>query len=114
MKKKYKTIAIIAFFIVLFSGFFLRGYFMNKKAEEAFINEKEYAGLIEEIVYFNGNRGLPKIKIVNQWVLFGGKLEATVSTYIEVGDSISKSPGENIIKVYRRNKSGQWGERIFH
>ena len=114
MKKKHKTIAVIAFFIVLFSAFFLHGYFMNKKAEDNFKNNQKYYGIIMNIEDIDGNRGLPKIRVGNNWFVLGmGKLEYSIATYIKVGDSISKSPGENIIKVYRRNKFGHWEERIF-
>ena len=78
-----------------------------------FINEKEYYGIIKKIVYIDGNRGLPKINIGTRWIILGGKLESTVSTYIKVNDSIVKLKGVNEIKVYRKNRSGHWIEKLF-
>lgn len=105
----------LTFYIILACGaiaFIARGYLQQKKSESAFL-EKNYNGIIVDIKHFRGNRGDPYVKIGDQWVMFGIH-EDKVRNYIKVSDSIVKDPSTSTIKIYRRNTSGQWDEKIFY
>jgi uncharacterized membrane protein len=69
--------------------------------------EREYSGIIKDIVFVDGNRGYPMVKINQEWLYFG-QIEANVMYELEIGDSISKISGSRIILVYRKNQIGDW------
>lgn len=73
---------------------------------------RNYSGIISEIRNLPGNRDLPDIKINKQWIPLGIS-DSKVKHYIQVGDSIVKESGMEIIKVYRKNINDEWEEKIF-
>ena len=91
--------------------FFLSGYYKTKESNKFFI-EMELHGIINEIKYNEGYRGLPHIKIDNQWIFIGINGEK-VHNHIIIGDSIVKDSGTTTFKVYRKNEQGVWDERIY-
>ena len=73
--------------------------------------EESYRGIITEIKYIEGRRGLPDVKIGNELHYFG--YEEKIIHYIQIGDSIVKESGTEAIKIYRKNLKGKWDEKIF-
>ena len=103
--------------IVLFIGvisfiiFLGRAFYGMHQGQKEFVN-KQYNGIITEIRKLQGRRDLPDIKINSQWISLN-ILESKVKHNIQVGDSIVKESGTEIIKVYRKNLNGEWDVKIF-
>jgi len=108
--KFFKIVFIITAFLTLII-FIIEGFYKDKKGRETFIQES-YHGIINDIVFFEGNRGFPLLKINNNWHTCG-ILESKIQNYIKVGDSISKNSGREEIKVYRKNINGNLYEKVF-
>ena len=109
-----KRIKIITWILVAISfiSFFLYSYYKDNIATKYYIN-RTYNGIIQEIAIIENDRGIPNIRINNKW-LFLGMSDSKVKHYIKTGDSISKQTGEIQVKVYRKNNSGVWIEKIFN
>ena len=111
---KIKHIKLIFFIIAVcaFIVFFINGYYKDKKAQTAFI-EEEFHGIIMEIKYIEGRRrGFPDLKINSKWIYLGLNGEK-IQNYIKVSDSIVKDSGTETINVYRKNVKGSWDEKVF-
>lgn len=102
---------VIAFVIILFCSFILYVFKLNNTGVEEFKN-KEYIGVIDEIRRLEGKRGLSDIKIKNNWVSLD-VLDSKIMSYIKVNDSVVKKSGSETITIYRKNKDGVWGEKVF-
>lgn len=109
-KKRIKLIFFITVTIA-FMLFYINGYYEDRKAQKAFV-EEEFHGIIIEIKYFEGRRGFPDLKIDNKWIYMGLNGEK-IQNYIKVSDSLAKESGTEIIKVYRKNLKGNWDEKAF-
>lgn len=64
--------------------------------------QKEYSGVIKEIVFRAGRAGCPDVLIDSNWVIFTIE-EQKVFDKIQVNDSIVKIKGGNKIIIYRRD-----------
>ncbi len=108
-----KHIKLIFFIIAIcaFIVFNINEYYNDKQAQTAFI-EKEFHGIILEIIYIEGHRGLPDLKINSKWIYMGVNGQK-IQNYIKVSDSIVKDSGTETIKVYRKNYKGIWDEKVF-
>ncbi len=73
---------------------------------------RAYSGVISEIRILQGNRDLPDIKINSQWIPLSID-DSKVKHYIQVGDSIVKESGSEIIKVYRKDLKDKWDVQVF-
>ena len=98
--------------IVMLTIFFAHGFFKDHQAANKFITEN-YKGLVREIVYKDGKRGLPDVKLDSNWFYFGMN-EEKIKLYIRIGDSIVKESGTKTIKIYRKNENGKWVDKIFY
>lgn len=105
IKKYIITIVIISFIV-----FFAYNFYLSYQAKQVFI-EDSYKGIINNIEYFEGRRGLPDVKIGNEMHYFG--YEEKIIHYIQVCDSIVKESGTEEIKIYRKNLKGKWDEKTF-
>jgi hypothetical protein len=74
--------------------------------------QRKYSGIISEIRNLEGNRDLPDIRINNQWIPFSID-DSKVKHYIQVGDSIVKKSGTEIIDIYRKDLNGDWKVKTF-
>src|SRR4051812_43281336 len=110
MRITIKQIMIMIFAIVFLA--FIGNAIYNAKIGLTKFTSIEYDGVITDIKHHNGDRGIPDIKINNQWMnldYYGYK----VRNYIKTGDSIVKKSGTEAIVVYRKNLSNEWEVRIF-
>lgn len=73
---------------------------------------RAYSGVISEIRILQGNRDLPDIKIYSQWIPLSID-DSKVKHYIQVGDSIVKESGSDLIKVYRKDLKDKWDVQVF-
>lgn len=105
MIKKIKVVFILLTGLA-FAVFFYFNYKENENAKLRVL-DREYSGIIEDIVFVDNNRGYPMVKINQEWLYFG-QIEANVMYEIEIGDSISKISGSNVVMVYRRKLFGDW------
>jgi hypothetical protein len=96
---------------ILFSSFIIYIIYWMYHGEEQFM-KRSYSGVISEIRILKESRDLPDIKINNQWVPLSID-DSKVKQYIQVGDSIVKESGSEIIKVYRKNLKGEWDVQVF-
>ena len=74
--------------------------------------EREYMGVITNIRKLEFSRGLPDIKINDEWIQLSVD-DSKVMNYMQIGDSIAKKSGYKEIIVYRRDMTGEWKEKIF-
>lgn len=98
---------IVAVFVLfaLYIGYsFLYGY-------KQFV-DREYTGVITNIRKLEFSRGLPDIKINDEWIPLSVD-DSKVMNYMQIGDSIVKKSGYKEIIVYRRDINGEWNEKIF-
>lgn len=102
---------IISVFIVMFISFFAYNLWLWEKGKDEFIN-LSYNGIVNEIKKTEDIRGLPMVKIGNQW-RYINVFESKIALYIQVGDSIVKNSGNDIIIVLRKNEKNEWEESIF-
>lgn len=109
MEKIRRTILIIGG--ILFILFFIYTFYLIYYGKKESI-ERQYSGIITEIRNLPGNRDIPDIKIDNQWIPLGID-DSKVKHYIQLGDSIVKESGSEIIEVYRKNLKGEWAVQIF-
>jgi predicted PurR-regulated permease PerM len=108
--KTIRKVIIIAT-IVFFLGFIVyTAFYIIKGDRESLM--REYAGIISEIRYLYGNRGIADIKINDQWIPLGVE-DSRIQGYIQLGDSIVKESGTVVIYVYRKNSKGEWEGRLF-
>ncbi len=108
MKKVKLIFGIIIFVSIIF--FLVYDSYLTSLNKKKYIN-KEFKGIIKKIKYFDNRRGLPTI-IINDTMCHLG-YGAKVETYIKPGDSIIKERGREIIKVYRKDKEGEWHVKKF-
>jgi len=109
MEKIRKIILFIGGIVFLL--FFIYIFYSMYHGEKEYIKRK-YIGIISEIRILQGNRGLPDIKIKKQWIPLDIP-DSKVMKYIQVGDSIVKESGTEIIKVYRKNLKDEWDIKVF-
>jgi len=109
--KKIKIIAIVTL-LIFFLIFFLYNYIYFFNAKVA-LNKRGYKGIIEDIRTVEGRRGLPDIKINDNWINLSLE-ESKVKNYILIGDSIVKDSGISIMEVFRKNKKGEWYVKGFY
>ena len=107
LKKGFGIVMVLMFVVFFCYNFFYLWY----KAYKEFIRSN-YHGVITEIKYVQGKRDLPDIMINGEWK-FVNQNEAKVKHHIQVGDSITKESGTEIIKVYRKNQDGTWFSKAF-
>jgi len=106
-----KKIIIIA--ILFFSLIFLVYNLYNDHNVTVELNKRGYKGIIEDIRTVEGRRGLPDIKINDNWINLSLE-ESKVKNYILIGDSIVKDSGISIMEVFRKNKKGEWYVKGFY
>ncbi len=97
--------------IISFTVFFAMSFYQTEHIHKDFV-EQEYSGIIKEVKYIKGNRGMPSIKINTFWIHLG-PYSSKISHYIQTGDSIVKKKGYEEIIIFRRNKNGEWVKKVF-
>lgn len=102
---------VLFFVVILFIIFFGYTFYAMYHGKKEYIN-RQYSGIITEIRLLQGSRDVPDIKINNRWIILDIQ-DSKVKHYIQVGDSIVKESGTEIIKVYRKNLKGEWYVKIF-
>ena len=101
----------IIILLILFGWFVISLYLDSNEANERFVNT-EYSAIIKKIKYIHGDRGIPTVMLDEQWIhlgLYGDKVRGCIN----IGDSIVKESGTEVIKVYRKNSENKWDERVF-
>ena len=108
--REIRKVVIIAniIAITLFIIYMEYSYYLG---ETQYIN-REFFGVIQEIRYIENRRGIPEIKIANEWVVLT-TFESKVALYIHVNDSIVKTRGSKAITVFRKKPDGNWRQRVF-
>jgi hypothetical protein len=91
--------------------FVIYDLFTTYLGNKQYIN-KNYSGIISDIRVLQESRDLPDIKIKNQWIPLDLP-DAKVKHYIQVGDSIIKESGSEMIKVFRKNLKDEWDIKVF-
>jgi len=109
LNQKIRKVAIIIGIIMFLTYCIMLIYGLNED-NNAFIN-KEYYGVISNIKYIEGNRGVPSIDLNHERIYLGVRA-ASVGKYIQIGDSIVKKRGHVEIIVYRK-KNEKWYGKIF-
>jgi hypothetical protein len=104
MEKNRKIVFIFVF--IAFAIFYIYTRHLSYQAEIKYVN-RMYIGVITEIRIIEGSHDIPDIKINNQWISFDLQ-DSKVKHYIQIGDSIVKESGTEIIKVYRKNLKEEW------
>lgn len=107
--KKFKTIIRVIFFIP-FIIFFITGIIKQEKDYKEFLNER-YKGVITDIREIEGSRGIPEIKINNEWIYLGPH-GSKVENYVKIGDSIVKKANSEKIIVFKK-KNNKWYGKEF-
>jgi hypothetical protein len=102
------VLSIVAFMFIVFIIYIIYSMYHGKKQYV----ERKYSGIIYEIRNLEGNRDLPDIRIDNRWIPFSID-DSKVKSYIQVGDSIIKESGTEIIYVYRKDLNGDWKVKTF-
>ncbi len=101
-----QRIVFIALAILGFIIFFYQGEIKDRKAFERF---KQYSvhGIVSDVKIFQYRSGFPSYFINGEWVHFGINGEK-VENFIFLNDSLSKSSGNDTIRVYRKNELKEW------
>lgn len=76
-------------------------------------NNEEYHGMIEGIYPNEYYHGFPQLKFTNGELIQLGIKEEMIFNYIQIGDSIVKPSGSEIISVFRKDRNGNWVEKKF-
>ena len=108
-----KKINSIFYSILIIWGLTGMGYFifsLHKENKEYYSTKNN--GIIMNIEYYEGNGGLPEVKVNNKLYLLGRNYEK-IFHYIRVGDSIAKDSGSVIIKIYRKDEKNEWKVKVF-
>ncbi len=109
-KKKIMKFNIIVWLVILtISTIYV--YYNRSGGYQEFINLK-FNGIVKEIIYYKGNRGMPDFKVSTEWYYLGLDGEEVTKNF-KVGDSIIKEKGSTTIKLYRKNKKGEWNVKIY-
>jgi len=96
---------------ILFFLFIIYIIYLMYHGKEQFIS-REYSGIISNIRVPQGNRDLPEINIKNHWIPLSID-DSKVKHYIQVGDSIVKESGSEMIRVFRKSQKNEWSVKIF-
>lgn len=84
--------------------FFAHGAYLDKKAKERWMNES-FQGRVTDIEFKQTNRGLPSLRIKDQWIDLGLS-SYSIAPFIEVNDSIVKIQGVKEIAIFKENENG--------
>ena len=104
---KYSLFAILSVLIIGLIDFM----YSIELGEKEYLN-RQYHGIIVEIRMLQFSRGIPDIKIGDEWVILDIQ-EQKIKNYIIVGDSIVKESGKSEIVVYRKNTDLRWIGKVF-
>ncbi len=107
VKQVYFSILILAFI-----GFIVYGFIFNQKGHKRWI-EQSYHGIIEGIFPNDYQFGDPQIRLENNNLIQLGGREEMIFNYIQIGDSIVKPSGSEVISVFRKDENGKWVEKQF-
>jgi hypothetical protein len=106
IKKVFISILFIGFalFAIYIGYLFVHGHLQFR--------DRAYIGIISNIRKLEFNRGLPDIKIQDEWIPLSIE-DAKIKDYIQIGDSIVKESGSINIFVYRKDDNGKWIQKCF-
>jgi hypothetical protein len=82
-----------------------------RKGNREYLN-REFHGVISNIRIQENSRGLPDIKIGEDWIDLNIP-EQKISRYVCVGDSVLKECGKSEIVVFRKNSDQKWVGKVF-
>lgn len=110
-EQKAKEFAYIKYAIILIGilghiVFTIKGERKEKLAERKYHN-RAIEGVVEEIKFYENQRGAPSFYISDTCITFG--IEGLkLIPFIKQHDSIVKRTGSNTITIYRKDEKGNW------